>query len=52
MGETHIPKMIPESNITGNRSVGKPRKSWVNAMEIGNREVFKVINLERESLDR
>jgi hypothetical protein len=52
MGGRRILKRVLESNITGKRPVGKPRKRWVNATEIGNREVLKVRNLERESIDR
>jgi hypothetical protein len=33
------------------RHVGKPRKRWVNAVEIGSRENLKVRNWRRESLD-
>jgi hypothetical protein len=36
MDKKRIPKRILESNITGRKLVGKPRKIWVNA--VGNRE--------------
>jgi hypothetical protein len=34
MDEKRIPQRILESNIIGKRPVGKPRKRWVNAVEI------------------
>jgi hypothetical protein len=52
MDEKRIPKRILESNIIGKRPVGKPRKIWVNAMEIDSREILKVRNWKRESPDR
>jgi hypothetical protein len=47
-----IPKRILESNSFGKRPVGKPRKRWINAVEIDSREILKVRNWKRESLDR
>jgi hypothetical protein len=47
-----IPKRILESNIIGKRTVGKPRKTWINAVEIDSKEILKVRNCKRESLDR
>jgi hypothetical protein len=48
----NIPKRILESNFIGKRPVGKPRKRWVNAVEIDSREILKVRNWKRESLDK
>jgi hypothetical protein len=31
---------------------GKPRKRWVNAVEIDGREILRVRNWKRETLDR
>jgi hypothetical protein len=50
--EKPILKRILESNIIGKRPVGKPRKRWVNAAEINSREILKVRNWKRESIDR
>jgi hypothetical protein len=47
-----IPKRILESIFIGKRPAGKPRKRWINAVEIGSREILKVRNWKRESLDR
>jgi hypothetical protein len=47
-----IPKRILESNFIGKRPVGKPRNRWINAVEIDSREILKVRNWKRESLDR
>jgi hypothetical protein len=52
MDEKCIPKRILECNIIGKTPVGKPRKRWVNAVEIDNREILKVRNWKRESVDR
>jgi hypothetical protein len=46
MDEKRILKMTLKDNIIGERPVGKPIRRWVN------REVLKVKNWERESLDR
>jgi hypothetical protein len=43
---------IIESNIIRKRPAGKPRKRWVNAVEIDSTEILKVRNWKRESLDR
>jgi hypothetical protein len=45
-------KRILGSNIIGRRPVGKPRKRWVNAVELDSREIWEVRNWKRESLDR
>jgi hypothetical protein len=37
-----IEKRILESNFIGKRPVGKPRKRWLNAVEIDSREILKV----------
>jgi hypothetical protein len=50
--EKRILKRILDSNIVGNRPVEKPRKRWVNAVEIDIREILKVRNWRRESLDK
>jgi hypothetical protein len=50
--EKCIPESILESNIIGKRPVRKPRERWVNEMEIYSREILKVRNWKRESLDR
>jgi hypothetical protein len=47
-----IPKRILESNFIGKRPVGKPRKRWINAVEIDSKEILKVKNWIREALDR
>jgi hypothetical protein len=47
-----IPKRILESIFIGKRPVGKPRKRWINEVEIDSREILKVRNWKRESLDR
>jgi hypothetical protein len=47
-----IPKRVLESNFIGKRPVGKPRKRWINAVEIDRREILKVRNWKRESQDR
>jgi hypothetical protein len=47
-----IPKRILESIFIGKRPVGKPRKRWINAVEIDSREILKVRNGKREYLDR
>jgi hypothetical protein len=47
-----IPKRILESNFIGKRPVSKPRKRWINAVEIESREILKVRNWKRESQDR
>jgi hypothetical protein len=47
-----IPKRILERIFVGKRPVDKPRKRWINAMETDSREIFKVRNSKRESLDR
>jgi hypothetical protein len=47
-----ILKRILESNFIGKRPVGKPRKRWINAVEIDSREILKVRNWKRESLNR
>jgi hypothetical protein len=52
MDEKCIPERILESNINGKRPVGQPRKIWVNAVEIENREISNVRIWKRESLDR
>jgi hypothetical protein len=52
MERKRIPKRILESNIIGKRPVGKPRKSWVNSVEIDSREILKMRNWRRESLDK
>jgi hypothetical protein len=36
----------------GKRSVGKPRKRLINAVEIDSREILKVRKWKRESLDK
>lgn len=46
------PKRIPESNFIEKRPVGKQRKIWVNAVEIDSREILKLRNWKRESLER
>jgi hypothetical protein len=52
MDEKRIPKRILESKIIGKRPVGKPKKRLVNAVGIDSREILKVRNWKRESLDR
>jgi aldehyde:ferredoxin oxidoreductase len=47
-----IPKRILENNFIGKRPVGKTRKRWINAVETDSREILKVRNWKRESLDR
>jgi hypothetical protein len=47
-----VSKRILESFFLGKRPVGKPRKRWINAVEIDSKEIFKVRNWKRESLDR
>jgi hypothetical protein len=47
-----IPKRILESNFIGKWPVGKPRKRWINAVETDSRDILKVRNWKRESLDR
>jgi hypothetical protein len=47
-----ILKRILESIFIRKRPVGKPRKRWINAVEIDSREILKVRNWKRESLDR
>jgi hypothetical protein len=37
-----IPKKILESNFIGKRPVGKPRKIWINAVELDSKEILKV----------
>jgi hypothetical protein len=44
-------ELILEGNIVGRRHVGNPRKRWVNAVQIGSREILKERNVRRESLD-
>jgi hypothetical protein len=44
--------MILEINVIGTRSVGKPGKRWVNALEIDSRGSIKVRNCKGDSLDR
>jgi hypothetical protein len=41
-----------ESNNNGKMSVGKPRKKWVNAVEIESRKILKVSNWKRESTEK
>jgi hypothetical protein len=48
--DKHMPKWILGSNAIGKRSVGKPRKRWVNAVDIDSREILEVRNRKRESL--
>jgi hypothetical protein len=50
MDEKCILKRILESNITGKRPVGKPKKRWVKALEIDSTEILKVRNW-RKPLD-
>jgi hypothetical protein len=38
--------------ILEERPAGKPRKRWVNAVEIDSGEILKVRNWKRESLKR
>jgi hypothetical protein len=52
MDGKRIPERILESNFIGKRPVGKPRKSWINAVEIVSKEILKVKNWKRESQDR
>jgi hypothetical protein len=47
-----IPKRILESNFIRKRPVGKPRKRWINAVEIDSREILKVRNWKREAINR
>jgi hypothetical protein len=47
-----MPKRILESNFIGKRPVGKPRKRWINAVEIDSKEILKLRNWKRESEDR
>jgi hypothetical protein len=47
MGGRGTLKRVLESNISGKRPVGKPRKIWINVMDIGSREDLKMRNLER-----
>jgi hypothetical protein len=35
----------------GKRPVGKTRESWINAVDTENKEILKVNNWKRESLD-
>jgi hypothetical protein len=42
MDDKRIPKRILKINIIGKRRVGKPRKRWVNEVEIDSREVLKM----------
>jgi hypothetical protein len=41
-----------KSNFIGKRHVGKPRKRWINAVEIDRKEILKVRNWKRESQHR
>jgi hypothetical protein len=50
--ENRIEKRIPESNIIGKRPGGKTRERWVNAIDTESKEILKVSNWKRESLDR
>jgi hypothetical protein len=52
MDGKRIPKRILESNFIGKRPVGKPRKRWINAVEMDSKETLKVRNWKRESQDR
>jgi hypothetical protein len=52
MDEKLILKRILGSIIIGKRLVGNPTKRWVNAVEMDSREILKVRNWKRESLDR
>jgi hypothetical protein len=52
MDVKRIPKRILESNIVGKRPVGKPRKGWVNSVEIDGIEISKMRKWKRESPDR
>jgi hypothetical protein len=47
-----IPKRILESNFIGKRPVAKPRKRWINEVEVDSKEILKVRNWKRESQDR
>jgi hypothetical protein len=51
MHAQRIPKRVLKSNITGKKPIGKPRKRWVNAVEIDSRVILRVRNWRRESLD-
>jgi hypothetical protein len=52
MDGKRTPKRILESNFIGKRPVDKPRKRWINAVEIDSKAVLKVRNWKRESQDR
>jgi hypothetical protein len=52
MEGNRIPKRILESIFVGKRPVDKPRKRWINAVEIDSREILKVRNWEREYPER
>jgi hypothetical protein len=52
MYEKRLQKRIMESNNIGKRSVEKPRNRLVNVVEIDSREILKVRNWKRESIDR
>jgi hypothetical protein len=49
MDGKRIPERILESNFIGKRPVDKPRKRWINAVEIDSKEILKVRNWKRES---
>jgi hypothetical protein len=44
--------MTLESNSIGKSSVENPRKRWVNAVEMGNRNILKARNWRRKPLDK
>jgi hypothetical protein len=52
MDEKRILKITLKKDIIREEPVGKPKERWVNIVEIENREVLKVRNWKRESLDR
>jgi hypothetical protein len=52
MDRKRIPERILESNLIGKKPVGKPRKIWINAVEIDSKDILKVRNWKRESQDR
>jgi hypothetical protein len=52
MDGKRILKSILESNFIGKRPIDKPRKRWINAVEIDSKEILKVRNWKRESQDR
>jgi hypothetical protein len=45
-------KRIPERNFVGKRSIGKIMKRWIGTVEIYCREILKLRNWKRKSLDR